>query len=145
MKIAKKGDNVKVEYVGTLEDGTVFDSSENHEAPLEFTVGNGQIIKGFDEALIGMKIGDEKEVKLAPKDAYGDYNPELVRDIPKEIFPENQEVKVGMVFMMNLPDGRQVPVKISDVSNGTVTVDLNPLLAGKTLIFKIKLLEIKDT
>ena len=145
MKIAKKGDNVKVEYVGSLEDGTVFDRSKNHDLPLEFTLGNGQIIKGFEEAVIGMKIGDEKQIKLKPKDAYGEYNPELVRDIPKECFPENQDVKPGMIFMTSMPDGRQVPIKILDVSNGTVNVDLNPPLAGKTLIFKIKLIEIINT
>jgi len=144
MKIAKKGDMVQVEYVGKLEDGTVFDSSDKHEAPLKFTLGNGEIIKGFEDAIIGMKIGDEKEIKLQPNDAYGDYNPELVKDIPKNSFPEDQDVQAGMVFMMSLPNGRQIPVKISEVKEEAVTVDLNPPLAGKTLVFKIKLVEIAE-
>ena len=142
MKVVKKGDKIKVEYTGTLEDGSVFDSSEKHDAPLEFTVGSGQIIKGFDEAVVGMKIGEEKEIKLLPDQAYGQHNPELVKDMPKDVFPENQEIQPGMVFVVGLQDGRQVPVWISEVSEETVKVDLNPPLAGKTLNFKIKIIEI---
>jgi len=142
LKVVKKGDKIKVEYTGTLEDGSVFDSSEKHDAPLEFTVGSGQIIKGFDEAVVGMKIGEEKEIKLLPDQAYGQHNPELVKDMPKDVFPENQEIQPGMVFVVGLQDGRQVPVWISEVSEETVKVDLNPPLAGKTLNFKIKIIEI---
>jgi len=144
MIVVKKGDKVKVEYVGTLEDGTVFDSSEKHGEPLEFEAGTGQLIKGFDDAVLGMKKGEEKEVKIAPKDAYGEHNPELVKEMPRGLFPQNQDIKAGMVFMMGLQDGRQIPVKISQVSDDTITVDLNPLLAGKTLIFKIKIVAIQE-
>jgi FKBP-type peptidyl-prolyl cis-trans isomerase 2 len=144
MKIVKKGDTVKVEYIGSLEDGTVFDSSEKHEAPLEFMVGSGQIIPGFEEAVVGMKVGDEKQITLEPKEAYGDYNPELVKKIPKDCFPEDQDVQQGMIFMMNIPDGRQVPVKITDVEEDAITIDLNPPLAGKTLVFKIKIVAIVE-
>ena len=142
MKTVKKGDVVKVEYVGTLEDGTVFDSSDRHEAPLEFNVGAGQLIKGFEDAVIGRKVGEEKEIKLEPKDAYGEHNPELVREMPKDCFPEDQEIQPGMLFMMSLPDGRQVPVRISEVSEDAVKIDLNSPLAGKKLIFKIKIIHI---
>jgi FKBP-type peptidyl-prolyl cis-trans isomerase 2 len=127
-----------------LEDGTVFDSSEKHDAPLEFTAGNGQLIKGFDNAVIGMKIGEEKEVKIPPEEAYGTYNPEFVKEMPREVFPEDQDIQPGMMFMVALQDGRQIPVRISEVSEEYVTVDLNPPLAGKTLIFKIKVLEIAE-
>ncbi len=144
MKVVIKGSKIKVEYVGTLEDGTVFDSSEKHNSPLEFIVGEGQLIKGFDDAVVGMKVGEEKEVKLLPEDAYGPHNPEFVRDMPKDMFPKDQEIKPGMIFMVDLQDGRQLPVRVTKVSDGHVTIDLNPPLAGKTLIFKIKVVDIAE-
>ncbi len=144
MEIAKKGDKVKVEYVGSLEDGTIFDSSEMHNEPLEFVVGAGQLIKGFDDAVVGMKIGEEKEIRLPPDEAYGAHNPEFVKDMPRGCFPQDQDIQPGMMFMVALQDGRQIPVRISQVSDDTITVDLNPPLAGKTLVFKIKLLEIAE-
>ena len=142
METVQEGDTITVEYEGRLEDGTVFDSSEKHEEPLQFTVGEGKIIKGFDEAVVGMKVGEEKEVTIPPEQAYGQHNPELVRDLPRNVFPEDQEVQKGMVFMMSLPDGRQVPVRISDVAEESVKVDLNSPLAGKTLKFTIKIVSI---
>jgi FKBP-type peptidyl-prolyl cis-trans isomerase 2 len=142
MSVVKKGDKIKVEYEGKLEDGTIFDSSKKHEAPLEFTVGEGQLIKGFEEAVVGMNVGEEKEIKLLPEEAYGNHNPELVREMPKETFQSDQEIEPGMMFLMNLPDGRQIPVRITNVSDEKVTIDLNSPLAGKTLVFKIKVLEI---
>ena len=142
MSVVKKGDKVKIEYVGSLEDGTVFDSSDKHEAPLEFKVGAGQLIKGFDDAVLGMKKGEEKKITLKPNDAYGELNPELIKDLPKNYFPADQDIQPGMMFMMGLQDGRQIQVRISKVSEDTVTVDLNPPLAGKTLIFKIKIIDI---
>ncbi|MDG6218008.1 MAG: peptidylprolyl isomerase [Candidatus Thermoplasmatota archaeon] len=142
MTAVQIGDTVQVEYEGRLEDGTVFDSSKNHDQPLEFCVGSGQIIKGFDDAVLGMMQGEEKEVTIAPDEAYGEYKEDLVREIPRNVFPEDQEVKAGMVFIMNLEGGQQIPVRITNVEEDLVTVDLNPPLAGKTLIFKIKLLAI---
>ena len=142
MEPAKKGDKVKVEYIGRLEDGTVFDSSEKHNAPLEFVIGEGNIIDGFDNAVEGMKIGEEKEITLPPHQAYGEYNQELVKDIPKECFPQDQILQKGMIFMLTLPSGQQVPARISQVKDQEVTVYLNPPLAGKTVILKIKLLAI---
>ena len=144
MKVVAKGNKIKVEYTGTLEDGTVFDSSEKHNSPLEFVVGEQQVIKGFDDAVVGMKIGDEKEIKLLPEEAYGKHNPEFVRDMPKNMFPEDQEIKPGMIFMVDLQDGRQIPVRVTKISDESVTIDLNPPLAGKTLIFKIKIVDIVD-
>jgi len=144
LKVVAKGNKIKVEYTGTLEDGTVFDSSEKHNSPLEFVVGEQQVIKGFDDAVVGMKIGDEKEIKLLPEEAYGKHNPEFVRDMPKNMFPEDQEIKPGMIFMVDLQDGRQIPVRVTKISDESVTIDLNPPLAGKTLIFKIKIVDIVD-
>lgn len=142
LDVVKKGNKVKVEYVGSLEDGTVFDSSQIHKEPLEFTVGAGQILKGFDDAVVGMKIGEEKEIQLPPNDAFGNHNPEFVKDMPRDCFPEGENIQPGMMYMISLQNGRQIPVRISKISDDTITVDLNPPLAGKTLFFKIKLLEI---
>ena len=137
----KKGDKIKVEYTGTLEDGTVFDSSEKHGKPLEFEVGAGQIIKGFDEAVTGMKKGEEKEITLEPKDAYGDPNPALVKKVPKEQLPKEPEPKKGMMLALATPDGKQFPAMIKEVDEKEVSIDLNHPLAGKKLKFKIKIID----
>ena len=134
----KKGDKIKVEYTGTLEDGTVFDSSEKHGQPLEFEVGAGQIIKGFDEAVIGMETGEEKEITLQPAEAYGDINPQMVQKVPRDKLPPDQDPKAGMMLMMKLQTGQQLPVKIIEVTDTEVTIDINHPLAGKVLKFKIK-------
>lgn len=138
----KKGDTVKVHYTGTLEDGTVFDSSESHGTPLEFQIGANQVIPGFENAMVGMKVGEEKDVKLSVADAYGEYNPQMVRKVPKAQLPKDQEPKVGMILMVGLPNGMQVPVKIVAVDAESVSIDLNHPLAGKALNFKIKVVEI---
>lgn len=140
----KEGDTVKVEYVGKLEDGTVIDSSEQHDKPLEFVVGQGQLIKGFDDAVLGMEVGEEKEVTIPPDQGYGSRNPELVKEMPRDIFPTDQKIEKNMVYILNLPDGRRIPATIADFTEETVTVDLNPPLAGKTLVFKIKLVNIVE-
>jgi len=138
----KKGDTVKVHYTGTLEDGTVFDSSESHGKPLEFQVGAGQVIPGFENAMVGMKEGEEKDVKLSVADAYGEYNPEMVRKVPRAQLPKDHEPAVGMILMVGLPNGMQVPVKIVAVDAESVSIDLNHPLAGKALNFKIKIVGI---
>tara|TARA_Y100000034_G_C6859405_1_gene390939 strand:+ start:730 stop:1164 length:435 start_codon:yes stop_codon:yes gene_type:complete len=140
----KKGDKVKVDYTGTLEDGTVFDSSTHgdHSHPLEFEVGTGKVIKGFDDAVIGMKKGEEKEFKLKPSEAYGEPNPQAIQKIPRENLPKEQEPKEGMMLIMKAPTGQQIPAKITKVTEKEVTLDLNHPLAGKTLNFKIKILDI---
>ena len=138
----KKGDKIKVDYVGSLEEGTVFDSSEKHEQPLEFQVGSGMIIKGFDDAVIGMNKGDEKEITLQPEEAYGKYRPELARKIPKYQIPDADKAKEGMIIMIGLPGGDQVPARITKVEKDGLTLDMNPVLAGKVLKFKIKIIEV---
>jgi FKBP-type peptidyl-prolyl cis-trans isomerase 2 len=138
----KKGDKIKVEYTGKLEDGTVFDSSEKHENPFEFTVGAGEVIQGFDDAVVGMEKGEEKEITIPAEHAYGSYNADLLKDLPRDSFPQDQDISEGMVFIMKLEDGRQVPFRISKISTEQITVDLNPPLAGKTLVFWIKVVDI---
>ena len=137
----KQGDKIKVDYTGTLEDGTVFDTSEGKQ-PLEFTVGEGKIIKGFDNAVMGMEKGEEKEIKIETADAYGDPKPDMVKKIPRDKLPPEQEPKAGMMLAMKTPDGKQFPAKITEVSDKEITIDLNHPLAGKTLNFKIKVVDI---
>jgi len=137
----EKGNTIKVDYTGTLDDGTVFDTSEGKQ-PLEFEVGAGKIIKGFDNAVMGMEKGEEKEIKLGPADAYGEPNPELVKKVPRASLPQDQEPKQGMMLLLKAPDGRQIPAKIMGVTDAEVSIDLNHPLAGKTLNFKIKVVDI---
>lgn len=134
----EKGNKVKVHYTGKLEDGTVFDSSEGKE-PLEFEVGSGKVIKGFEEALVGMEKGEEKEITLPPEQAYGDVNPQLVQKIPRDKIPEGNDPQPGMFLALKTPDGKQIPAKITEVTDQEVTIDINPPLAGKTLNFKLKI------
>ncbi|RMD57516.1 peptidylprolyl isomerase [Candidatus Woesearchaeota archaeon] len=137
----KKGDKIKVEYTGKFESGEVFDSSEKHKEPLTFQVGSGQLIKGFDEAVIGMEVGEEKEVTLNPEDAYGPRNEQLVQKVPKEKLPEG--AKEGATLVVNLPNGQQIPARIVSIDDDSATLDLNHPLAGKKLVFKIKVLSIE--
>lgn len=137
----KEGDKIKVHYTGSLEDGTVFDSSEGKE-PIEFEAGKGMVIKGFDSAVIGMEKGDEKEVTIKPDEAYGTSNDQLFQKVPKDQFPKDQEIKPGMMMLLKAPDGRQIPAKVASIDGEEVTIDLNHPLAGKTLKFKIKVEEI---
>ncbi len=138
----EKGNKVKVEYEGKLEDGTVFDSSEKHGGkPLEFEVGTGQVIPGFENAVVGMEKGEEKEVTIKPEEAYGEPRDDLIKKVPKEQLPKEQEPKEGMVLMVGLPNGAQIPAKIVGIDDKEVSLDLNHPLAGKTLIFKIKVVD----
>ncbi len=142
----KKGNKVRVEYTGTLEDGTVFDSTQHgdHSHPFEFVVGRGDVIKGFDEAVIGMEVGDEKEITLKPEEAYGEIREDLTKEVPRDNLPKDKEPEPGMTLIMALPDGMQIPAKIKAVEGDRVILDLNHPLAGKTLKFKIKLVEIVE-
>jgi len=141
MKV-KKGNTIKVEYTGTLEDGTVFDSSETHGQPLEFEAGTGNVIKGFDEAVIGMEKDEEKEVTIKPADAYGERNEQMIQIIPKDKLPA--EAEEGGMLVMGLPNGSKMPVKIVKMDDKEATLDMNHPLAGKTLKFKFKVVEIKE-
>jgi len=140
----KKGDTVHIDYVGTLEDGKEFDSSKKHGKPLEFVAGSGMVIKGFDQAVIGMKKGEEKTFTLPPEEAYGERREELVRKVPRSQLPPDHEPEVGMLLGVSLPNGMQIPGMITEVGPKEVKIDLNPPLAGKTLTFKITIVGIKD-
>lgn len=135
----QKGDKVKIEYTGTFDDGTVFDSSEKHGQPLEFEAGSGKVIKGFDHAVMGMEKGEEKEIKIQPEDGYGPVNPQLIQKVPREQLPKEQEPQVGMMLMVGLPSGDQIPATIIELSDADVTLDLNHPMAGKVLNFNLKL------
>ncbi len=141
----KKGDKVVVNYTGTLDDGTVFDTSyhEEHAHPIEFEVGSGNIIKGFDEGVIGMEVGEEKDIKIKPEDAYGFKNQELIQNIPKQNFNDMKNPEVGMVIELTTPEGQVFPGTITSINENDITVDFNHPLAGNILNFKIKLEEIK--
>ena len=138
----KKDDMVTVEYEGKFEDGTVFDSSKKAGRPLEFQVGAGMVIKGFDGALIGMKPSEEKDLTIKPEEGYGMPNPEMVKDVPKPSLPPEQKLEKGMMLMLGMPNGQKFPAKVMDIGEDTIKLDLNHPLAGKTLKFHIKLVAI---
>ena len=137
----KNGDKVKIKYHGTLDDGTVFDSSENHGKPLEFEVGAKQVIKGFEDAVVGMEKDEEKFIKLQPSEAYGDRNDQLVKKIPRDKLPK-EDLKPGMVLGVVLGNGTQIPATIVDINDTEATIDLNHPLAGKALNFKVKVVDV---
>jgi len=141
----EQGDKISVEYTGKLESGEVFDSSTrgDHTHPIEFEVGAGNVIKGFDDAVRGMNEGEEKQITLTSEQAYGEPNPELKKDFPKSSLPAGQEPEVGMMLMLSTPQGQQMPSKIIAVDDEKITIDLNHPLAGKTLIFDIKIAKIE--
>ena len=141
MAKVQDGDTVSLHYTGTLDDGTVFDSSEAGQ-PLSFTVGSGEVIPGFDDGVRGMEVGETRDISIAPDQAYGEYYEELVRVVPRDAFPLNVTPAVGMGFELELPSGQTLPVRIIDIEGDEVTLDANHLLAGETLNFKIRLLSI---
>jgi len=139
----KNGYKVKVEYEGSFPDGEVFDSTKKHGGePLEFVPGTGMLVPGFEKAVIGMKDGEEKVITLTPEDAYGDVNPEFVQEVPKANFPP--EAKEGMLIGLPMPNGQQIPAKIVKMGEETVTLDMNSPMAGKTLVFKIKVVGVEE-
>ena len=139
---AKQGSKVKIDYEGKLDDGTIFDSSEKHGKPLEFEIGKKMVIKGFEDAIIGMEKGKEKEITIKPEQAYGEHNDQLIKKVPREQLPKEPEPKEGMMLAIGTPDGKQFPAKITEVTDKEIILDLNHPLAGKTLHFKIKLVEV---
>ena len=141
MARAKYGDTVKVHYTGRLDDGTVFDTSANGE-PLQFTIGSGQIIPGFEQAVVGMNPGESKTVKIPAEDAYGQRREDLIIEVEKSQLPEGLKPEVGLQLQSRQPDGRIVVLTIADVTESHVTLDANHPLAGKDLTFEIQLVEI---
>jgi len=142
MATARSGDTVRVHYTGRLDDGTVFDSSRERE-PLEFTVGSGQVITGFDRAVEGMEVGEGREARIEADDAYGARRDDLVLDLPREQVPEDMEIVPGMRLELRQPDGQAVPVTVAEVGEQSVTLDANHPLAGEPLIFELELVAIE--
>ena len=138
-----KGDVVTVEYEGKLDNGEVFDATSKTGKPIQFEVGSGQVIKGFDVAVTGMEKGEEKDFKIESKDAYGDRNPELKKEIPKNMINIKQELQPGMTIALQTPQGQQIPLKIEEVKQESIIVDMNHPLAGQNLNFKIKVVDIQ--
>ncbi len=137
----KDGDSVKVHYTGTLKDGTVFDSSRDRE-PLEFTLGSGMLIPGFEAAVVGMTVGDSTKVTIAPENAYGDVNEELVLTVPMEQVPSHITPEAGMMLQLQTEDGGAMEVVITSVSDDGIVLDANHPLAGQELTFDIEIVEI---
>jgi peptidylprolyl isomerase len=138
---ANNGDSVKVHYTGTLEDGTVFDSSKDRQ-PLDFRIGGGDLIPGFESGVLGMEIGDSKTITIPPEEAYGRHREELVGHISRGNIPENMDIEIGQQLQITQPDGNCLNVIVTGLDETTVTLDANHPLAGKTLIFELELLEI---
>jgi FKBP-type peptidyl-prolyl cis-trans isomerase 2 len=139
----KAGDTVKVHYHGRLTDGTTFDSSEGR-SPLEFEVGSGMVIKGFDEGVMGMTVGQKKTIEIPVDDAYGPRDPEAIIEFPIDRFPAGMQAEVGMQLAMNNGQGQQIPVVIVEVKPDVVVLDANHSLAGQDLIFDLELVDIKS-
>jgi len=141
MSQARPGDTVKIHYTGTLNDGTEFDSSSGRD-PLEFTVGSGQVIRGFDKAVEGMAVGDSKTVKIPPEEAYGPRHDQMVQDVPRDALPEDLEPVEGMALQAHGQDGQVINLTVTAVSDDSITVDGNHPLAGKSLNFDLRLVDI---
>jgi FKBP-type peptidyl-prolyl cis-trans isomerase 2 len=141
MAQVKQGDTVKVHYHGRLTDGTTFDSSEGR-SPLEFEVGAGHVIKGFDDGVVGMSAGEKKTIHIPAADAYGPSVAENIIEFPKTQFPEGMDPEVGMQLNLRSQDGQSFPVVISEIKDDVVVLDANHPLAGKDLIFDVELVEI---
>ncbi|PLX86586.1 MAG: peptidylprolyl isomerase [Desulfuromonas sp.] len=137
----KSGDTAKVHYTGKLDDGTVFDSSRQGD-PMEFEVGGGQLIQGFDEAVLGMSLGESKTVTIPSENAYGPYREEMVMEVERGQFPEGVSPEVGQHFEIPNNDGPPLVVEVKATDEEKVTLDANHPLAGKDLTFEIELVEV---
>ena len=138
---AKVNDKVKVHYKGTLSNGDVFDSSEGKD-PLEFTLGTGQVIPGFDNGIVGMQTEESKTIKIPAAEAYGEPKDELIQQVPKAQLPPDIKPEVGLQLMTQTPEGQQIPLVVTEVKEDSITVDANHPLAGKDLTFEVTLVSI---
>lgn len=141
MEQVKDGDVVKVHYTGTLLNGEQFDSSKGRE-PLEFTVGAGQMIKGFDAAMPGMTVGEKKTIKILPGDAYGEKKEDAMIEFPRANVPADMPLEIGMQLQLRNEAGQPFPVTINEIKDDVIILDANHSLAGKELVFDIELMEI---
>jgi len=142
MSQVQENNTVKVHYTGKLENGQIFDSSVERE-PLEFTLGKGQIIPGFEQGILNMKVNEKKTVEVPYTEAYGEVKKELFHEIGKEQLPQEMQVEVGMGLVSKAPDGSEKQLIVAEVKDQTIIVDANHPLAGKDLIFEVEVLEIK--
>lgn len=143
-KTATEGTFVTLHYKGTLKDGTEFDNSYNRGEPMTVAVGRGQLIKGFDDAVQGLAEGDTKKFTIPAAEAYGDTDPEAKTVLEKEMFPDDFTFEEGLVVPLAGPDGRPFPAVIIDISETTITADLNHPMAGKDLTFEVEVLKVSD-
>ncbi len=141
MATIKEGDTVKVHYTGKIADGTVFDSSKERE-PLEFTIGEGKLIPGFEKAVVGMSVGDSNTVTIPSDEAYGEKRDDMVVDVEKTQIPEDISPEVGQQLQIQQKDGGAIPVVITDVTDENVKLDANHPLAGQDLTFEIEVVEV---
>lgn len=144
--MSNEGKKVKIHYVGTLDDGTQFDSSVDRGEPIEFVCMSGQVIAGFDEAVKDMEVGEKKKIRLEPKDAYGEVDEELIQTVPYDIFPQAADLPpVGEMIFLSAADGSPIPATVKECNpDGFVVIDMNPPMAGKTLNFDLELVSVED-
>ena len=144
MQQAKKGDKVKVHYHGKLTNGETFDTSSGRD-PLEFEIGSGSVIKGFDDGVRGMEVGQSKTISIPVEDAYGSRSDDMLIEFPKERFPKDMQIEEGMQLMMSNGTGQNMPVIVTEIKENSVILDANHPLAGEELIFDIELVEIVES
>ncbi len=141
MQTIENGNTVQVHYTGTLDNGEVFDSSHDRE-PLEVTIGQGQLIRGFENALMGMAVDEKKTFTLEPDEAYGQRDQEAIRSFPRDQIPPGMDVQVGQMVALSAPDGQQMPAKVTELDQNSIILDLNHPLAGERLTFAIEVVAI---
>ena len=144
MSQVKENNTVKVHYTGKLADGQVFDTSEGKE-PIEFVLGQGQLIPGFEQGLIDMKVNEKKTITIAKEEAYGEVNDQLIQEIDRANLPQDMEPKVGMGLVSKSPEGQEMNLMIIEVKDESVVIDGNHPLAGRDLVFDLEVVEIKET
>lgn len=142
--MSNEGKKVKVHYVGTLDDGTKFDSSRDRDEPLEFTCMAGQMIKGFDAAVKDMEVGQVVDVHIPAAEAYGERRDDLMQTVPVSMLPGAENLNAGNKVMLASPSGQPFPATVAKVENGNITFDMNHEMAGKDLNFNIELLEVAE-
>tara|TARA_B100000282_G_C31606653_1_gene432670 strand:+ start:135 stop:566 length:432 start_codon:yes stop_codon:yes gene_type:complete len=142
MSKVENGQTVNVHYTGTFDDGTKFDSSHDREETLSFQVGSGQVVKGFENAILGMSVGDTKSIQLTPAEAYGDPVQEAIQEVPMTAFPEGTELTEGITIVGQNGQGQQMMGRVVGLTDTTATLDFNHPLAGKNLNFEIELVSI---
>lgn len=144
MSRVKESNTIKVNYTGKLSNGQIFDTSEGKE-PIEFVLGQGRLIPGFEKGLIDMELNEKKTIEIAKDQAYGDVNDNLIQELQKTALPEDMEPKVGMGLVSKSPDGKEINLMIVEVKEESIVIDGNHPLAGHDLVFDVEVVEIKET